>query len=222
MIWLLLVASNRGRIYWWVLAGTCIGLSVINRGGSLLFIPIVLFWIYMLDRWQRQQGMRCDRMNKVVNVRFLKRVTGLLLPVGLLILPVSWYNVKYDIPSPLAATNKPVTSSLSATATKAEEPFFNTFRRFISGRFLRLGAVSGYNFYLGNYWELREINNPNHPLFLPTLARIDEEPRSNGVQTAFGYSRYLFRKTIHHIAENPVNWIKLMSLKLNISPATVR
>ena len=50
IIFSLLFASRRRRIIWWVLGGLAIGLSAINRGAIIVFIPVILFWMYMVSR----------------------------------------------------------------------------------------------------------------------------------------------------------------------------
>ncbi|MHC4912625.1 MAG: ArnT family glycosyltransferase, partial [Planctomycetota bacterium] len=49
IIFSLLFASRRGPIGWWLLAGFFVGLSAVNRGGIILFVPIILLWMYMVS-----------------------------------------------------------------------------------------------------------------------------------------------------------------------------
>ena len=190
IIFSLLFASRQRQISWWVLTGLFIGLSAINRGTIILFLPIILFWMYMVSRYQ--WGLE----SKFEGPAFWKTTVALLLPAGLIILPVVLHNVKYD-----------------RTALD-EEPEPVGLKQFVSTGFLPIASNLGINFYLGNHWELREVNNINHPEHFIYFHRINDEPAEKGIESAFGQSRYLVRQTLSHIFEKPGDFAKLMGLKV--------
>jgi tetratricopeptide (TPR) repeat protein len=127
---------------------------------------------------------------------FWKAAVLLLLPVGLIVFPVVLHNVRYNEPA-VGKQPKPV-----------------GFRQFFSTGFLPIASNLGINFYLGNHWELREINNINHPEHFVYYHRIENEPAENGVEGALSESRYLVRQTVSHIFEKPADFIRLMGLKV--------
>jgi tetratricopeptide (TPR) repeat protein len=190
IIFSLLFASRRRRIIWWVLTGIFIGLSAINRGVILLFVPIILFWMYMVSRYH--WGLE----SKSEGPAFWKTAIALLLPVGFIILPVVLHNVRYD----------------RAAVDKRPQPL--GLKQFVSTGFVPIASNLGINFYLGNHWELREVNNINHPEHFIYFHRVNDEPAVKGIESAFGQSRYLVRQSLKHIFERPGDFIKLMGLKL--------
>ena len=190
IIFSLLFASRRRQIGWWVLTGLVFGLSVINRGAILLFLPIILFWMYMVLRYH--WGLEV----KPEGPAFWKTAVAILLPVGLIVFPVVLHNVRYD----------------RAVVDKKPEPV--GLKQFVSTGFLPIASNLGINFYLGNHWELREVNNINHPEHFIYFHRIKDEPAEKGIESAFGQSRYLVRQTLGHTFEKPVDFIKLMGLKV--------
>ena len=190
IIWFLLFASRHRQIGWWVLTGLFIGLSAINRGAIILFLPIILFWVYML--WRYQWGLE----SKFEGPVFWKTAIALLLPAGLIIFPVVLHNVRYD------------------RVVLDEKPEPVGLKQFASTGFLPIASNLGINFYLGNHLELREVNNINHPEHFIYFHRINDEPAEKGIESAFGQSRYLVRQTLTHIFERPGDFVKLMGLKL--------
>jgi Flp pilus assembly protein TadD/4-amino-4-deoxy-L-arabinose transferase-like glycosyltransferase len=190
IIFSLLFASRRRQIIWWGIAGLFIGLSAINRGAILLCLPIILFWMYMVRRF------RWGIDGESENLAFWRTAVALLLPVGLVIFPVVLHNVRYD----------------KAVIGKGPEPV--GLKQFVSTGFLPIASNLGINFYLGNHWELRKINNINHPEHFIYFHRINDEPAEKGIESAFGQSRYLVRQTLRYIFEKPVDFIKMMGLKL--------
>jgi tetratricopeptide (TPR) repeat protein len=190
IIFFLLFASRHRQIIWWGVAGLFIGLSAINRGSILLFLPIVLLWMYMVPRY------RWDIESESERPAFWKTAIALLLPVVLVIFPVVLYNVRCD------------------RKVVGKEPKPIGLRQFVSTGFLPIASNLGINFYLGNYWELREINNINNPDFFDIYKRIENEPAEKGIESALGRSRYLVRQTLKHIFERPADFIKLMGLKV--------
>ncbi len=190
IIFFLLFASRRRQIIWWGAAGLLVGLSAINRGGILLFLPIILLWMYMFPR--HRWGIEGESERPA----FWRTAIALLLPVGLVIFPVVLHNVRYD------------------RAVVDKEPKPVGLKQFVSMRFLPIASNLGINFYLGNHWELRETNNINHPEHFIYFHRINDEPAEKGIESAFGQSRYLVRQTLRHIFEKPADFTKLMRLKV--------
>ena len=139
IIFSLLFASRHRQIIWWGVAGLFVGLSAINRGAILLFLPIILLWMYMVRRYRWGIDGESERP------AFWITAIALLLPVGLVIFPVVLHNVRYD------------------RAVVDKEPKPVGLKQFVSTGFLPIASNLGINFYLGNHWELREINNINHP-----------------------------------------------------------
>ncbi len=189
-IFLLLLASRHKQIGWWVLAGLVIGLSAINRGAIILFVPIILFWMYMAGR---QEWSPAGKFEGPV---FWKRAVALLVPVCLIILPVVVHNVRYD----------------RATVERKPQPL--GLKQFASTGFLPIATNLGINLYLGNHWELRQVNNINHPEHFIYFHRIMDKPGREGIESAFGQSRYLVRQTLRDIFEEPGAFIKLMGVKV--------
>lgn len=190
VIWLLLFASRHRHAVWWVLAGVVIGLSAINRGAILLFVPVALFWMYMA------QGQKCQPAGKSEGTVFWKKAVALLVPVALVIFPVVVHNVRYD---------------RSIVDGKAQPV---GLKQLASTGFLPVATNLGVNFYLGNHLELREVNNINHPEHFMYFHRIMDEPGRKGIESAFGQSRYFVRQTLRHIFEKPGDFIRLTGLKL--------
>ena len=190
IIFSLLFACRRRRIIWWVLGGLAIGLSAINRGAIIVFIPVILFWMYMVSH--RRWGFESESERPA----FWKTAIALLLPVGLIIFPVVLHNVRYD------------------RTVVDEEPEPVGLKQFVSTGFLPIASNLGINFYLGNHRELREVNNINHPEHFIYFHRINDEPAEKGIESAFGQSRYLVRQSLGHIFEKPGDFIKLMGLKV--------
>lgn len=189
-IFLLLLASRHKQILWWVLAGLVIGLSAINRGAIMLFVPIILFWMYMAGRQE------WSPVGKFEGPVFWKRAVALLVPVCLIILPVVVHNVRYD----------------RAMVEKKPQPV--GLKQFASTGFLPIATNLGINLYLGNHWELREVNNINHPEHFIYFHRIMDEPGQKGIESAFGQSKYFVRQTLRDIVEGPGDFIRLMGLKV--------
>lgn len=202
VIYGLLIAARRGHLIWWLLAGAWAGLSAINRGSILLFLPLVLAWIHWQPHWRTK--WQDDAGTVMPKSRVWKRTIAFLLPVALLVSPIAWHNAKYDLPTRL----------LTPSQADAEVSVSKTFKRLVSGRFVLLAWPIGVNFYIGNHWDLRELNDPNHPRCFLSYRRITDEPSRQGIRSAAESSRYLIRQTIRDIGENPVDLIKLMSTKL--------
>ncbi len=205
-ILVLLVAGRRGGPVWWALAGVGIGLCAINRGGILLFLPIALVWLYAQSRWGWNSGIARDGQSR--KHPFFKSALALLLPVGLLIAPVSWHNAKYDaFGEGVTRTDPPGPERGSASPT-------TTLKRILTGKFALLATPLGLNFHLGNHWETYHLNDPNHPQSFAHYTRLIQEPFNQGLTSAAAQSRYLVRGTVEDILESPADFAKLMGLKL--------
>lgn len=190
ILFFLLFASRHRQIVWWGVAGLFAGLSAINRGTILLFLPIILLWMYMVSR--RRWGF--DGASE--KPAFWRTAIALLLPTGLIIFPVVLHNIRYD------------------TAVINQEPKPVNLKQVVSTGFFPISWYLGINFYLGNHWELREFNNINNREHFVHFHRIIDEPAEKGIESAFGQSRYLVRQTLKHIFEKPADFIKLMGLKV--------
>jgi len=190
IIFSLLFASRHKAVIWWGAASLFVGLSAINRGAVLLFLPIILLWMYMVAHY------RWGIEGKSERPVFWRAAIALLLPAGLVIFPVVLHNVRYD----------------KAAADEVPGPV--GLKQFVSTGFLPIASNLGINFYLGNHWELRQFNNINHPEHFIYFHRINDEPAEKGIKSAFGQSRYLVRQTLRHIFEKPADFIRLMGLKV--------
>jgi len=189
---LLLVASRRPSLVWWLAAGACVGLSAINRGGVLLLLPFVLIWLWRLPAWR--PGAAAEPPHQLRH-RLSARALALLLPVGLAILPVAWHNIRYE------QGNAPQNAT-------------EMLRRVTSGEFVALASNSGLNFYLGNHRVLRDANRLDHPDHFAVYDRVRNEPASKGLTSASAANAYLVRETLRHIREWPREWLALMGIKL--------
>lgn len=200
-IWLLLTAAGRDRLGPWMAAGLCLGLSAVNRGGTLLFLPVVLLWMYLILR-RGWRSPRRQEQSAALRRGFWKPVTALLLALCAVVFPVSWHNVRYDRP-PNAEANE-------ATA----EPLAKSLGGFLAGGFAFISSNAGLNFYLGNHWALREVINVNHPDCFSYYWKVRREPAGKGIDAPGEQSRYLLRTTLGHIAQSPADWVRVMGLKL--------
>jgi tetratricopeptide (TPR) repeat protein len=200
VVYLLLGAAGRQSIVRWALAGGIIGLAAVNRGGILLLVPIVLFWMYAVLRrgWPVPGGPTHPSRS----CSLWRNAAALLLAVGLVILPVALHNACYDTP-PAASTD-----GLSTTT-----PANVVVKRLLTRRFVPVASNVGINFYLGNHWDLREINNTSHPQHFLHYERIMEEPKRQGLENASGQSRYLVNRTLQDIRARPIDFLRLMGLK---------
>ncbi len=174
---LLLLAGRRGALALWLGAGLVAGLSALNRGGVLLFLPFALFWALRLAA---RGG--------------LARGVAFAAAAGLVILPVSWHNARYDEPG----------ADASAGAA---------WRRLATGAFAPIATNSGINFYLGNHRELRPFNRLEHPEHMAVYDRIRHEPATRGIESFSAASGYLVRQTLEHAWQRPGDWLALLGIK---------
>jgi tetratricopeptide (TPR) repeat protein len=149
-----------------------------------------MLWMYMVQR--RRWGVEVE----IERPSFWKTAIVLLLSAGMVIFPVVLYNVRCD------------------RVEVGEEPKSIGLKQFVSAGFLPIASNLGINFYLGNHWELREINNIDNADFFEFYQRIENEPAERGIKSPLAQSRYLVRQTLIHIFEKPADFIKLMGLKI--------
>jgi len=221
-IWLLIVALQRDRIGLWIAAGLCLGLSAINRGGTLLFLPVVLVWMYVSIKrgWGSTAGEREKSTGQTPCHRsptpggggapsregggprgFRKPALAILLAVCAVVLPVSWHNVRYDRPpNPWSEQTPP-------------KPLAPSLGRFLTGGFAFISSNAGLNFYLGNHWALNKVINVNHPDCFARYWQVRNMPKRHGIAAPGEQSWYLIRTTFSDIFANPTDWLKVMGLK---------
>jgi tetratricopeptide (TPR) repeat protein len=197
----LLHAGQRRRPAWWLAPGLCIGLAVINRGVLLLFLPVAVVWTYgVLRRGWPVGASEARASDGAPPALVAKSLAALVLPIVLLVAPVSIHNARHDLPprAPLAAAETESTAS-----------------RLLHGRFVALAANGGLNFYLGNHWELREINDPNHPLHFKTYDTIQYAPlREERIFSTAESERFLLRRTLHRMRDGPGEYLSLLGRKI--------
>jgi tetratricopeptide (TPR) repeat protein len=197
----LLQAGERRRPAWWLVPGLCIGLGAINRGVILLFLPVAVVWMFGILRRAWPVGTPASRAtDKAPPALVAGSFAALVLPVVLLIVPVSMHNARYDVPP---------RAPLSASGTKS------TANRLLHGSFVVLAANGGLNFYLGNHWSLREINDPNHPLHFKTYDSIQFAPlRERRIFSTAESESFLLRRTLRRIRDGPADYLRLLGRKI--------
>ncbi len=206
-VWALLSAAQQGRMGRWWFAGMCLGLCAINRGGILLFVPLAVVWAYAHARWWPVPSPADGA--PVLRFPFWRKAVALVVPVAVLVFPVSWHNATYD---PIGPGNLP---PLPRVVIDGPSPASVTLSRMASGEFTSLATYVGVNFYLGNHWADRHLNDPNHPECFSHYGEVLRQPAEEGVTSASGQSRYLIRKTLDDIRDEPGDFLKLAWLKLS-------
>jgi tetratricopeptide (TPR) repeat protein len=180
LIAFLLLYKKTQRWAWVPLAGLAAGLSAVNRGGVLLFVPLALIWLH-----------RCGAERKLN--RSLLAGALFVLPIVMLLMPVSIHNLENDV----------------ASSPRSHLPENSPERR--------ISLISynlGINLYLGNSWADRDVIQATHPLCFIHYKMIFDEPVYEGVPTYSGRSKYLVRKTLRQIVSSPLDWLKRIGLKL--------
>jgi tetratricopeptide (TPR) repeat protein len=204
---LLLWAGRRSGSWRWALAGFWLGLGIVNRGGLVLYLPLALIWVGMCGRASEVQlGQRSLRHD-------LGAMAALLLPVFFLVAPVAWHNAKTDDDG-LAAREMRRRVAAEGGRRAAALAHARGLENLRAGRFTLLGAVGGLNFRLGNHWEYRALNDPGHPQCFAHYMRLRGEPVDAGIVSAAEESRFHRIKALEHIAAEPVDFVKVMGLKL--------
>lgn len=194
---LLLVAARRGALGLWCAAGTALGLSIANRGAGLLLVPFLLAWIALgAGRPAAIGPMAPGPMAPSRRGRALGRSLALLVPVALVLAPVTLHNARYD--------------EGGGTPLPARE----IAGRLASGRFVLVAANSGINLYLGNHPALREQNRIDHPDHLATYDRIRTEPLRRGIRSHSAANAELVRETLDEIRRAPGEWLGLLAIKI--------
>jgi 4-amino-4-deoxy-L-arabinose transferase-like glycosyltransferase len=206
---LLLWAGEPGARSWrWLLAGLCIGLGIINRGGLIFYLPLALIWVALCGRGFALEGGRRSPG------RVLVAMAALLLPVVLLIAPVAWHNAKTDDDAMAARQARRIAAAEGGTEAAATATA-RGLENLRAGRFTLVGAVGGLNFRLGNHWANRGLNDPNHPLCFAYYMRLRGEPSEAGISSASERSRFHRDKALQHIADRPLDFVKIMALKFH-------
>ena len=157
--------------------------------------------MYFLPHWRVTADTAAARLPS----SFRRNAPALLVPVLLIILPVAWHNAKYDTP-----IRRIPTDQLSEKTSTSQ-----TLKRLTTGGFVPISSTVGLNFYLGNHWELRERNDPHHPLCFVSYNDIKAEPMMNGIFSAAKGSNYHVRKTLRHMGEDPTAWFRLLAVKVS-------
>ncbi|MCP4593965.1 MAG: tetratricopeptide repeat protein [bacterium] len=189
----LLVAGSRRHLLWWATAGVCIGLSAVNRGGILLFLPIVLAWMWWTLRVEaRGEPQAPDEPH---HPGILQAAVALLFPIVLLMAPVVSHNQR--------------TERLALQGETAEQ----TTPAALPAGWLPISANAGINFHLGNHWAKRHLNNTNHPRHFVYYDEVMDEPIRRGLLGPFQQSRFLVDRTLADIQAEPGDYAKLMALK---------
>lgn len=190
----LLHSGRRDRPTWWLAPGLCIALAAVNRGTSLLFLPCAAFWAWSVLRLRWPVGAEPARPGAPGSRALAAAAVGaLLLPFVLIVVPISLHNARYDVPA-------------WAPAQAA--------RKAAGGRFVFLASNGGLNFYLGNHWRLRAINDPNHPLCFATYDFVQYAPlRERRIFSTAEAERFLVRRTLREIREEPGDYLELLALK---------
>lgn len=205
---LLLWAGGPGsRIWHWAVAGFCLGLGIINRGGLVFYLPLALIWVVLCGRSPELRRGRSPLRRDVA------AMAALLLPVVLLIAPVAWHNAKTDDDA-VAARSARRSAAEEGSREAAALANARGLENLRSGRFTLLGAVGGLNFRLGNHWENRGLNDPRHPLCFAYYMRLRGEPDEAGISSASERSRFHRDKALQHIAARPLDFVKIMGLKV--------
>ncbi len=111
LVRLLLYAGRRASLSAWLAAGLVAGLSALNRGGVLLFLPFALFWALRL----------APRASVARGLAFAGAC-------ALVILPVSWHNARFDEPagddSAAATFGRLATGAFAPIATNSGINFY--------------------------------------------------------------------------------------------------
>ncbi|HEY5658562.1 MAG TPA: glycosyltransferase family 39 protein, partial [Myxococcota bacterium] len=93
---LLLWAGRKAGAWRWAVAGSWLGLGILNRGGLVFYLPLVLVWVILSGR---DTAMPLGRRT---SGRALRAMAAVLLPVFFLVAPVAWHNAKTDDDAPAA------------------------------------------------------------------------------------------------------------------------
>lgn len=193
---LVLRADRSRHIAAWALAGAVLGLAATNRGGMLLFAPVVAAWA-------------CATRDRGQTLRSLARPLGaFLLAVVAAIGPVAWWNARYDDrPEGAYAIGAPAPPAATASVS-------TTIERIVTHRFCALGWAGGVNLYLGNIPELVDVNSNDNLAHFARFLEINAEPWHAGVSTASGHSAWFEAKTFAYVRAHRLAWLRLAGRKL--------
>lgn len=185
--------------------GLLIGLSIINRGWILLFLPFAILWLWLSsggmnatgnDELLAESSNRIFRTNPVVQCFIVIGAT--MLPL----IPIAWHNAKYDLPP---ENNK----------SESNIAYKSTMQRLVRGQFV-LPAAGGINFYIGNHWDWRNFNDSSidDAAHFVDFERLREEPlRLYNIKSTSEKNAYFMQKTFDMITKNPWSWIQLTGRK---------
>ena len=197
---LAVLRAARGTSLWnWAAGGAVIGLTALNRGGTLLLLPFALAWLWLRRRRAGPETVGAWDWRKSVAL--------LLLSLGAVIAPLAWHNARYDEIPERAFANAILPPPGGSTSVSS------TARRIVTGRFSPLGWADGINVYVGNIPELQEINRDDHVQHFAWFGQILAEPWQAGVRSASGHSRYFLRKTAAYVRAHPIAWLRLLVRK---------
>lgn len=208
---LFLVIKSAQDKRWWVLflTGLCFGLSIMNRGWMLLFLPFSLVWLYYSDRFseffEAQKNNILKNKNKkskktqnnIVNNKIYQTliiVAAVLLPL----LPVIWQNAKYDQPQ----------------QTQEYYSAGETAKRLFSGNTHWL-AAGNINLYIGNHkdWKTFNDSSVDDADHFVDFQNLRDEPFRRGITSSHQKNQYFRTQTVDTVLEDPGTWLSLMSRK---------
>ena len=198
LLTLLWAARRSGSgVLTWMLVGVVIGLSALNRGGTLVLVPFALGWLWLTSR--APGGATA----------FAKKAAVLLLSAGAVIAPLAWHNARYeDVPESsftYAVFPPPAADSTSVSST---------LKRIVTGRYSPLGWADGVNVYVGAIPELQEINRDDHVQHFAWFGQILAEPWATGTRSASGHSRYFLHRTAAYFRDHPAASLRLLARKV--------
>jgi len=181
----LLLRAGRSPSAWpWLTAGLLTALGAVNRGASLLLLPVALAWLFVAT----------PRRSRVV-----VSALAYLAPIALLLFPLIWHNASNDV----SARWRP-------RAAAVEE---STWSRIFRGQFVLIASNAGVNFYLGNHGEAVPINDTNHPEHFDRYEAIEASPYTAGVYSTAAANRYLVQATLQDMRDAPGGWLARLGIK---------
>jgi tetratricopeptide (TPR) repeat protein len=207
-IYLLLASSNATAIWLLIVAGIVIGISTVTRGGIVLFVPFIVLWIFLNAKRKSEEyytNLCQEHQNRHIILWTLSRTTAILIPMILIISPVTVRNVVQEVK--LEERNRNDLNSASSYHRRIIE-------KILSRDYVSVSSNVGLNLYLGNEWSLRNINNVNHPLCFTYYKNLLDEPYFNNVTTASQHNQYFIKKALSTILKDPVSYIKLLGMKV--------
>jgi Tfp pilus assembly protein PilF len=199
MVLALARAAGSGSATWWLAGGGLLAASVLNRGTSLLLVPLLLFWVLAVTLRGWPVGVAPGRhVGRSGAWRAVALVVG---PSVVAVAATAFHNARHDVlPTPDASIE---THTVGAALT-----------RLATGRFLPIASNSGLNFYLGNHPEARPLNDPNHPEHFRLYDDADRDALRQAGYSAVARDRYLVRRTLGALVEEPVRTARVFGEKI--------